>query len=295
MKYYKKAALLSVQTQESTYVKEGEKGAIVSYGKNDIESYDDNETDNTIKQIIFASFDVKSYNMNYLLPATYDFVNKPGRKNAETKFQISFKKELTNNLLGLNEKLYLGYTQTSWWQTTADSAPFRETNYEPEIFMQIPYDHDKTALKGYKIGLVHQSNGQSVEKSRSWNRVYLSGLFQYKGILIEPRAWYRLKEDKKTDTSNPKGDDNPDIHNYLGYGDLKIAYPYKKNLFSILLRNNLRFSNQNKGAVQVDWTFPLFGAKDSYGFLQFFSGYGESLIDYNKRSDRIGLGFALTR
>lgn len=295
MKYYKKAALLSIEQKEEGFIKSGQNGSIVNYGKNDISGYDDNETDATIKQIIFSTFDVKAYRANYLLPVTYDFQNHEGRKNTETKFQISFKKELTNNLLGLNEKLFLAYTQTSWWQTTAASAPFRETNYEPEVFIQFPYPYEKTALKEYKIGLVHQSNGQDELDSRSWNRLYLSGLFQYEGIFFTPRIWYRLSEDKKEDITQANGDDNPDIHNYLGYGDLRIAYPYKKSLFSILIRNNLKFEKENHGAVQLDWTFPLFGTKDAYGYLQIFSGYGESLIDYNKRSDRIGLGFALTR
>ncbi len=298
MLLYKQAASLSMKPKKTdNYVKVEKQGsaAIVDFGKNDIQGYANKSTNNTIEQIITSAFDVKPYNMNYLLPITYDFVSHNGRKDIETKFQISFKKILAKNLLGLNDQLFLGYTQTSWWQTSAPSAPFRESNYEPEVFMMIPNGNGQSILKASKIGLLHQSNGQGGLLSRSWNRVYLSGIFQQNGVFVIPRIWYRFPEKKKINITDTSGDDNPDIYDYLGYGDLKIAYPYKKNLFSILIRNNLKFDKNNHGAVQFDWTFPVPWIKDTFGYLQLFSGYGESLIDYNKRNDKIGLGFAITR
>ena len=287
MEHYKKAAIMLIESKED-YLKDEN---IVSYGNNSIKSYDNNETDKTIKQIIYSAFDIEPYRMNYLLPITYDDKNHEQhdghkyRKNVETKFQISFKKSLVENIFGLNDKLYLAYTQTSWWQTSAPSSPFRETNYEPEIFLDIPYANSQSPLKSYRIGLVHQSNGK-LEKSRSWNRAYLSGIFQYSGLFFEPRVWYRFKEDEKKDFRDVDGDDNPDILNYLGYGDITISYPYEKHLFSTKLM---------KKSIQVDWTFPLFGLKDVYGYLQYFNGYGESLVDYNEKVEKVGLGFAITR
>lgn len=287
MEEYKKAALMLVKSDEN-YIEDTN---IVTYGKNSIKSYDNNETDKTVKQIIYSAFDVEPYRMNYLLPVTYDSKNHAEhdghafRKNTETKFQISFKKRLAENLFGLDAKLYLAYTQTSWWQTSAPSAPFRETNYEPEFFIDFPYKDSDSILKLYRVGLVHQSNGRLVT-SRSWNRAYLSGIFQYSGIFFQPRVWYRFKEDEKSNITDVDGDDNPDILHYLGYGDLSITYPYKKHLFSTTLR---------KKSVQVDWTFPIFGLKDVYGYLQYFNGYGESLVDYNERVNKIGVGFAITR
>lgn len=268
---------------------------LIQVGKNSVDGYDNNITNNSIKKIIFANFDVQPYKSNYLLPVTYDFHAKNDRKKSETKFQLSFKKQLAQDFLGMGEKLYLGYTQTSWWQTSENSAPFRETNYQPEFFIQFPYPYEKTALKAYTLGLVHESNGRSGENSRSWNRIYLEGIFQYKGIFIMPRAWYRIPESEKRFVNDTQGDDNPNIHNYLGYGDLKIAYPYKENLFTLTLRNNLRFEGENRGAVEFGWTFAIPWIKDLYGYLQYFHGYGESLIDYDKRIEKVGLGFAITR
>ncbi len=295
MIWYKKAALSSVQSEEKITQQKNEETKIIQYGENDIEGYGDKETDNTISQIIFSTFDMQPYKANYLLPATYDSVTHAGRQNFETKFQFSFKKSIAENLFGLNEKYFVAYTQVSWWQTAEESTPFRESNYSPEAYIMFPYYTQKTAFKAYKVGILHQSNGQDGLESRSWNRLYLSGMFQYNGIFIEPRVWYRFQEDTKTDINQADGDDNPDIAEYLGYGDLKISYPYKGNLFSVLLRNNLDFNGENRGAAQLDWTFPLAGVNDLFGYLQIFSGYGESLIDYNKRSDRIGIGFSLSR
>ncbi len=296
MAIYKKIATISLPKKESKkLLKKRSDESIISLEKNSIEGYAHKSTDATLREIIFSSFDVRPYNMNYLLPETYDFVQHSGRKDTETKFQISFKKSLAKNLFGIRNELFMGYTQTSWWQTSAKSSPFRETNYEPELFMIFPYTKKESILKAYKIGLVHQSNGQGGVLSRSWNRAYLSGIFQINGLFVMPRVWYRFPEHQKTSINDSSGDDNPDIYKYLGYGDLKISYPYKKNLFTLLLRNNLKFDGHNRGAVQFDWTFSLPWISDTFGYLQIFSGYGESLIDYNKRNDKIGLGFAITR
>ncbi len=268
MLWYKKAALLSndLKNKEPTQTRSKQ---ITQQKKN----------------TIFSDYEIKSYRSNYLLPSTYDFTTHTDRKKTETKFQISFKKALSKNLFGLQDKVYLAYTQTSWWQTSSASSPFRETNYEPEIFVQIPYKAGESILKFYKLGLIHQSNGR-LFGSRSWNRAYVSGFFKANGLIIEPRVWYRFKERRKIDENDFEGDDNPDILNYLGYGDVKISYLYKNHLFASLLR---------KKAFEISWSFPIKEFKNIFVYLQFFNGYGESLIDYNKRVEKIGIGFAITR
>lgn len=244
------------------------------------------------KKDILLAFE--PYKTNYIMPVTYNYVKHKGRKSTETKFQISIKKKLSSNIFGFKNRLYFGYTQKSFWQISEKSSPFRETNYAPEFFLVVPYLGDALPLKRYKVGLLHQSNGRGGLVSRSWNRVYLQGFFQYKDISIVPRVWYRIPERRKRYPLDANGDDNPDIWNYLGYGDLKIAFPYRKHLFSLTLRDNLRFNHNNKGSIKFDWSFPL--VKNSlYIYLQAFSGYGESLIDYNKRNNKIGIGFAISR
>jgi phospholipase A1 len=64
-------------------------------------------------------------------------------------------------------------------------------------------------------------------------------------------------------------------------------------VFSAMSRNNLE-SGFSKGAVELGWSFPLGSYPYLKGYVQYFYGYGESLIDYNERVNRIGVGFALT-
>ncbi|ATB70928.1 phospholipase A [Sulfurospirillum diekertiae] len=293
--WYKQAAILSLETK-TTQNKALESGLTEQLQKIErketvyssfLTPYkDDEETKNSVQQMVTQSFDIAPYKMNYLLPITYDAVSHDNRDHQETKFQVSFQKGLSDNLLGLHESFVVAYTQTSWWQTAAESAPFRETNYQPELFMIMPHFDQDSFIKAYQFGILHESNGQGGEKSRSWNRLYAKTFLQAGGLVIAPRIWYRIPENSATD-------DNPNIEDYLGYADLELTYPWKAQTFKLLIRNNLRSEN-NKGAVQGDWTFPLW-EKDLFGYVQLYSGYAESLIDYDKRSNRIGLGFALSR
>lgn len=215
-----------------------------------IDKIEDNETEQTLVQMLASSFNLYTYNENYFFPISYTSNIDDGRKRTETKFQISVKKPISHNLLGLNESIYFGYTQTSWWQLYAPSSPFRETNYKPEVFAMIPYGkRDHTSLKAIKIGFLHESNGQDIPKSESWNRVYGEGYFQLDNLFINPRVWYRIPE-------NENEDDNPNIEKYLGYGDLNFILPYKKHNFKLTLRNNLDFEGENRGFTELNWTFP---------------------------------------
>lgn len=293
--WYKKAASLSLENQKKNIalenslldkkIKKDERTQEVYSGV--LEAYRDEETEKSVKQMMTKTFDISPYKINYLLPVTYDGVNHEDRKHTETKFQISFQKSLADNFFGLNETFVGAYTQTSWWQTSRESTPFRESNYQPELFMMMPHFEKDSTLKAYKFGFLHESNGKNEDNSRSWNRLYAKAFFQFDGLVVSPRVWYRIPENKETD-------DNPNIDDYLGYGDLEFVYPWKRHTFKLLVRNNFHFDSTNKGAVQFDWTFPLWD-QNLFGYLQLYSGYSESLIDYDKRSDRIGIGFALSR
>ena len=128
----------------------------------------------------------------------------------------------------------------------------------------------------------HQSNGQADPLSRSWNRVYAQIGFDRGDFALQFRRWWRLSDHT---------DDNPDITHYLGHGDLVAAYKRDGNMYILTVRNNLD-SDHNHGAVQFDWTFPLY--LNLKGYVQLFSGYGDSLIDYNHRQNTVGLGVMLT-
>ncbi|TKX34044.1 phospholipase A [Campylobacter taeniopygiae] len=237
----------------------------------------------------FNPLGITAYKMNYFLPFAYSFgsLGNDNRK-MEMKFQLSIKKRLFENLFGLNEKYYIGYTQTSWWQNYKHSSPFRETNYQPEFFVDFPlYLKNYPFFNNLRLGILHESNGKGDEnlESRSWNRIYASTAIFYKRFLFVPRIWYRIPEERKKD-------DNPDITHYLGNFDLNLGYLGKDYFANIMLRNNLDFRH-NKGAIQVDVGYDIFN-NGIYWYLQYFNGYGESLIDYNRKLQRLSTGFLIS-
>jgi len=270
-------------------------------------------------------FGLKPYRTNYILPVSYS-KDKPRRipatiphrdmlpqyryfnEHTEVKFQLSFKKDLSYNLFGLHEYITAAYSQEVWWQLYDKSGPFRETNYRPEIFLTLPSSkslNDSLGLKAWKIGFLHESNGQEGYRSRSWNRLYLTGLFQWDNLFLEARAWYRLPEDRKSDLfyaqalppellqTQADGDDNPNISNYLGYGDLKFGYLYGKSKFGLTLRNNFS-TNHNRSGVEFTYSHPFFNSPNTSWYMELFNGYGESLIDYNQNVTKASFGFSLS-
>ncbi|GAA4350693.1 phospholipase A [Kangiella taiwanensis] len=251
-------------------------------------------------------FAIIPHKPNYLLPVTFN--NTPNEEslenagderqvdNVEVKFQVSFKTPFWEKPFGENSALFFAYTGQSYWQAYNKdvSSPFRETNHEPEVFAAWATDWQ---LGGWQIpyfsaGISHQSNGRSGLGSRSWNRIYTEFAFEQDRWVLAFKPWWRIPEDRKTDPLDPDGDDNPDIDDYMGYFELYSAYQWDEHNFGILLRNNLR--GDNKGAVQFDWTFPLDDEGKLRGYVQYFNGYGESLIDYNRHVNRLGVGFVLT-
>lgn len=253
-------------------------------------------------------FVITPHKVNYILPVTYNsspnvepFLEEiDGQvdpdsviERFEAKFQISFKFPLAYNLFGDNGHLFAAYTNQSYWQVYNKdiSSPFRETNHEPELFLMFNNDWEIAGLTNslWGVGAVHQSNGQSIGRSRSWNRIYGTMVFDKGPLAIAAKVWWRLPEDEKEYEGDPRGDDNPDIEDYMGNFELFAAYGYEKHRFTMMLRNNLR--SNNKGAYELTWSYPIKGNLRLYA--QYFNGYGESLIDYNASSNRLGIGVSI--
>ena len=247
------------------------------------------------------AFVITPYLPNYILLAAYNSAGvneKPFREqfpdedfsldDVEAKFQISFKFPVVKNLFGDNGDLYAAYTNRSFWQVYngEESAPFRETNHQPEAWLRFYTGWSILGLRNVAndLGIIHQSNGRGGVLSRSWNRIYLRMLFEHENLAFSIMPWYRIPEDKADD-------DNPDIDDYLGHFEFQGAYRWRGHVFGLMFRNNLDF-DRNRGAAQLDWSFPLYGHLK--GYVQWFNGYGESLIDYDRNVNSIGVGIKLT-
>ena len=248
--------------------------------------------DHTIEDVAKG---ISWHKATWLMPATW--ADEYDGENTELIFQISFKKRI------LNTGFYAAYTQKSFWQAYNhdESAPFRETNYNPEFFYRIMPGSERlqwlgnspiASKIGADIGFEHQSNGISMPDSRSWNRAYVTPFYVDGDLLLWWKFWYITQGSKETPDDGESGSNNPDIADFMGYNEFNIKYQFAgSHLVHLMGRGNLQ---EGKGAVELTWSHPI--TRDGAFFMvQAFHGYGESLIDYNRSITRLGAGIMLTR
>lgn len=246
------------------------------------------------KELVGDEFSIFLHRDNYLLPYTHnsetgvtvdDFGEAREIDSEEIKFQISLRSLLLNDL-PFKGQLYAAYTNQSHWQAynTENSRPFRETNHQPELFVDFPVNKKirGMTLNTFRLALNHQSNGRSGVISRSWNRLYAELLMSTKYSQINLRSWWKVTDDE----------DNPDIQDFLGRFQVDGLRKLGKHQFHWKARHNLQADG--KGAIELGWSRAIGGREDVRMYLQYFNGYGESLIDYNHSQSRIGIGIAMT-
>lgn len=250
----------------------------------------------------------RSYQASFFLPLHYSSninrqpqspVKQPAPNNdnyrqLESKLQISLRTKIASNLLWHNADLWFAYTQRSMWQlwNSQDSAPFRSTDYQPELIYVLPLAKRFGTLPGgwrvrmLQAGIAHQSNGQSDPLSRSWNKVSFGLALDKNEFGLNWRYHQRLPEQSADD-------DNPDLIDYIGSHELTATWLPGLATASLVWRND--FSHLSRGSWQLDMTYPFTSEKlDGLRWhLQLFSGYGETLLDYNQRQHSIGLGVML--
>jgi phospholipase A1 len=251
---------------------------------------------------VLRPYTLMAHRPNYFLMACYnsDPNTDPYREraddsdtdldNVEAQFQVSIKVPLAIELFKNKMDIFGAYTVRSYWQMYNKdlSAVFRETNHSPEIWAQF---HSSWSFWGIKntvngFGFVHQSNGRNEPISRSWNRIFATFAFEKGNLVFSIKPWYRIPEDNEDDN-------NSDLTDYMGHCELLAAYKWHRNTFAVMSRNNLE-SGFDKGAVEATWSFPLWNYKYIKGYIQGFTGYGQSMIDYDSKETSLGIGFAAT-
>ncbi len=266
----------------------------------------DKKAQDSMQNWLDGKFGLQPHYVNYLLPfgyteQTYDnYTLSDEYGNIEAQLQVSFKINMGHDLFGLNEKYYLSYSQRSFWQIYEISSPFRETNYNPEMFVVFPISDSRSGfnMRSVTLAYSHLSNGQGQthdktqytyvyedpnNRSRGIDNFYVNLRFQYSTLITDLKIWTPPVESR--DKS-----DNPDIMDYLGYTQLKFSYFWGKNMFTFMGRGNFR---TGRGAAEATYSYPL--VNGTFFYAKIFSGYGESLIDYNNQITKFSMGFSFSR
>jgi len=246
-------------------------------------------------------FDPIEYFKRHLFPHE-PFYFVAGADSPNAKFQFSFKYQLVDDQSGLAQhvgfvtNMFFGFTQTSLWDWNQESAPFEDSSYKPELMFQFSRlaraGEDDWLRLDLQTGVMHESNGRDGANSRSLNIAYLRpklilGHEDDWQFTLAPRAWFYIGD----------LEDNPDLPDYRGYVDLRATIGTPGGIeLAALARVGDEF---DRGSIQLDLTFPLRQIRwvgfTWYLQAQYFTGYGESLLHYDERSDAFRVGFSLYR
>lgn len=254
-----------------------------------------------------GTFVVRTYLPNFVLPLhTSSSINRspasptrgtvtdrPAYRASEAKLQVSLRAKVAQGLVLPDADLWFAFTQRSLWQvwTPSESSPFRSTDYQPEAIYVVPVPASLGTLgAGWRwrmaqLGIAHQSNGQGGALSRSWNRVHATAAFDRGEFGLLLRAYRRIGE--KTN------DDNPDMASFIG--NTEVIASWLPGLSTASLTWRTHAATGRRGSLQLDWTYPVSRSQPAglRWYAQLFSGYGETLLDYNHRQTSVGVGLTL--
>jgi phospholipase A1 len=226
----------------------------------------------------------------------YFIVGSSDERDFDARFQISFKYRPFDpgasvaTFIPYASNLYFAYTQTSIWDLGSKSSPFKDTSYRPSVYYN--WDESDKGLNpsSWKFGLEHESNGRAGDESRSLNIAF-----------IQP-SWSLGSSGGKRFTFMPKiytyieKSDNRDIQEYRGYADWIARYGRDD---AAILTAMYRLGTKGYTQGQIDLSYPIsdkiFGRTGTFLHFQLLGGYGETLIDYNKKSEtqlRVGISLA---
>lgn len=195
----------------------------------------------------------------------------------EFKFQLSLIVPVWQSVMGTPLDINLSYTQMSYWQVYTSSAWFRETNYEPEfIFNYILNDNNQVG-----VSLNHESNGRGGDEERAWNRIIGIYTYAHNNWMVQLRGWVLVFKAQSSDIYNPN------ITDYLGHGDITGSIEIKKAVISLTGGN---FERIKRSHFEGSISYPITNKIRFY--LQGFTGYGQSLIEYDHRTNAVGVGIA---
>ena len=205
------------------------------------------------------------------------------RQTSDVLFQISIRHRLTRSHLPFHSFLYLTYTQKSFWDIYAESAPFKDNNYNPGIGLGRYIVHNNKLYGITVLQIEHESNGKGGLESRSWNMLSLSAKYFIN---------YRLSVSGKVWLPFVDGGENKDLLNYRGLGYLLVEYLSKNQRWWITADINPRKKVININST-VTVSYQISKNNNLYLYARFFEGEGENLLDFNKHTMNLRFGFCI--
>ena len=209
---------------------------------------------------------------------------RPSATNSDVKFQVSISQRLTKTTLPFNTYLFLFYNQKVFWNVFENSMPVHDFNFNPGIGVsKLLIAKDRVIGKAWLL-IEHESNGRDNDNSRSWNKISLCGsIYISPQFMIHAKYWIPIVD----------GQHNRDILRYCGIfqNGLQVMSNDKKYGMAITLVKRQGW-NLNFNTI-VELNYRLFKKDNQYMFLQYYNGYGDNLLDYNKFHSRLRFGIVI--
>ncbi len=217
------------------------------------------------------------WKQNYI--ATGFATNKPVSKfTSDIKFQLSLALRLWGNG---KVDIFTTYTQRSIWDVYQESCPFRENAYNPGFWVAWQTGEKVRLL----FGIEHESNGLADENTRSFNYATVACLYEpSEHWRLGARAWYGYYDKEAISR----------YYHYRGVVQLWGTFHTKNDRFYVtaLVNPTVTFAKYNV-QVEAAWRMAKRGDWLPCLFVQYCYGYGETMIDYNRRASKIRIGISL--
>ena len=211
-------------------------------------------------------------------------LKNPNNTNTNIKFQISIAQRLTRSVLPWNTYLYLFYTQKCFWNVLEKSLPMTDLNFNPGIGLTKPLFVKDRFIGKLTFMIEHESNGRDSIQSRSWNKVSLAGnIWVEPSLMVHGKVWIPIID----------GENNRDILHYCGIYQvgLQVMSPNRRFSGSVIMTKRLgKFLNYN---TVIELSYRFLKRDNQYFFMQYYNGYGEGLLDYNKFHNQIRVGIVI--
>lgn len=210
--------------------------------------------------------------------------HKPTAENSDVKFQVSIAQRLTKSTLPFNTYLFLMYTQKCFWNVFQESLPMYDLNFNPGIGLSKLLIVKNRVIGKATLLVEHESNGRDGDASRSWNRItFGANIYIDPNVMVFGKAWIPIID----------GENNRDILKYCGLfsGGVSASFNDRRLGLSLIFTKRSGF-NLNYNTI-IEFNYRIFKKENQYLFLQYYNGYGEGLLDYNKFHSRLRVGIVI--